>query len=188
MLIAAEAFATAMLACWATNLDNMLLVLAGAPSGRARGHVLVFLVVLASVIALSLLISRGVDLAVPSAVMWLGLIPLSMGIYELRPRRRGPDGAGSALPATALAMTLLANSLDTLLVQTALFSDVASGYDGAALAGALAAAVLLALAIFMLLSRPGTSRRILALAPQARPWILIAVGLLILMDTGFAAQ
>jgi len=55
----------------------------------------------------------------------------------------------------------------------------ASGYD---------AAVLLALAIFMLLSRPGTSGRILALAPRARPWILIAVGLLILMDTGFDAQ
>ena len=188
MLIAAEVFATALVACAATNLDNMLLVMAGAGAGRARGHVAVFVLVLAVVIGLSLLISRGVDLAMPGAIAWLGLVPLSMGIYELRPRRLGGEKTSAALQTAALALTLLANSLDTLLVQTALFSDVASEYDAVALAGALAAALLLALSTLMLLSRPGTSARILTLAPKARPWILIGVGILILMDTGFDAN
>jgi len=188
MLIAAEVFVTALVACAATNLDNMLLVMAGAGAGRARGHVAVFVLVLAVVIGLSLLISRGVDLAMPGVIAWLGLVPLSMGSYELRPQRVGSENTGAGLQAAALALTLFANSLDTLLVQTALFSDVAVEYDTVAVAGSLAAALLLALAMLMLLSRPGTSARILALAPKARPWILIGVGLLILMDTGFDAQ
>jgi len=188
MLIAAEVFATALVACAATNLDNMLLVMAGSGFKQARGHIAVFVLGLAVVIGLSLLISRGVDLAMPAAIAWIGLVPLSMGIYELRPRRVGGEKTSSALQTAALALTLFANSLDTLLVQTALFSDIAAEYDAVALAGSLAAAVLLALAMLVLLSRPGATARILALAPKARPWILIGVGLLILMDTGFDAQ
>jgi len=187
MLIFAEAFALAMVACLSTNLDNLLLVLSGGSAKRARTDATVFLAVMGSAVGLALLLSLGVDrFAVPSFFAWIGLVPLTLGIYELQPRRQQQDGPDHrALLPGALALALAANSLDTLLVQTVVFADYAEGYDFAALLGAGAAAVGLAASAHVLLSRHGPSSRLLAFAARARPWILIGVGIMILMDTGF---
>jgi cadmium resistance protein CadD (predicted permease) len=188
MLIHGEAILLAFLACLATNIDNLLLVLSGGSAARARLDAAAFLAVLSVAVGLALMISFGIDLGMPRAIAWVGLIPLAMGFYELRPRPCGETAGAAALPLGALTLTLTANSLDTLLVQTVLFADMATGYHAAALAGSLAAAVLLALCAYVLLSRQGATARLLRLATRARPWILIAVGLLILMDTGFDTQ
>jgi hypothetical protein len=189
MLIHGEAILLALFACLATNIDNLLLVLSGGSATRARGDATVFLLVISAAVGLALVISLGIDLTMPRAIAWVGLVPMAMGIYELRP---GPSGDGSggatALPLGMLAVTLAVNSLDTVLVQTVLFADIASGYHLAALAGSMAAAILLAFSAYVLLSRQGATARLLRLAAKARPWILIAVGLLILMDTGFDTQ
>lgn len=187
MLIFGGAFALALVACLSTNLDNLLLVLSGGTSERARADATVFLAVMATAIGLALLISLGVDrFAVPSFFAWIGLVPLTLGIYELQPRRPEQAGPGGRplLPG-ALAVVLAANSLDTLLVQTVVFADYAEGYHLAALLGAGAAALGLAALARMLLSRHGPTSRLLAFAAKARPWILIGVGAMILMDTGF---
>ena len=187
MLIFIEAFALAGMACLSTNLDNLLLVLSGGSARRARTDASVFLAVMAAAVVLALLLSLGVDrFAVPGFFAWIGLVPLSLGIYELQPRRAGPAEQGARpLTPVALAVALAANSIDTLLVQTVVFADYASGYHIAALLGAGAAALGLAAAARMLLSRHGPSSRLLAFAAKARPWILIAVGAMILLDTGF---
>jgi hypothetical protein len=190
MLIHAEAFALAFAGCAATNLDNIMLVLASGRSAGARRAALTFLVTLVSVIVLAMLLSLGVDLVMPRFFAWVGLVPLGMGLYELWPHRSvepSLTGVGK-LSIMSLALPLAANSLDTLLVQTILFSDLAAGYHPAALSGATAAAVLLAMAAFVILSRHSRVDRLLALAGRLRPWILIAVGALIFMDTGFDTQ
>jgi len=172
MLNHAEAFLLAFAGCAATNIDNLMLVLASGVAAGARRATLVFLVTLVLVVVLALLISMGVDLVMPRFIAWVGLVPMSMGLYALWPRRSAEAASGmqSGLSVMSLALPLAANSLDTLLVQTILFSDLASAYHPAALAGAAGAAGLL------------------ALAGHARPWILIAVGALIFMDTGFDTQ
>ena len=190
MLNHIESFALAFAGCAATNLDNIMLVLASGAAAGARRAALTFFLTLTPVIALAFVISLGVDLVMPRFVAWIGLVPLSMGLYELWPRN--PDGPapaqGGGLSIMSLALPLAANSLDTLLVQTILFSDLASPYHPAALAGAIGAAALLAATAFVILSGKGRVDRLLAVASRARPWLLMAVGILIFMDTGFDTQ
>ncbi len=190
MLLYAEAFALTFLGCVATNIDNILLVLSSGSQQKARQSALVFVVILEVYILLALLVSYGVDLTIPRSIVWLGLIPFTIGVYELRPwRKSNKDSSNPAvLPLAGLAITLAINSLDTLIVQMVLFSDFATQYHLVALAGASAAAMALALTAFVLLTRPASAKRLLPIASKARPWILIAVGLLIMMDTGFDTQ
>ena len=190
MLIHAEAFGLAFLGCAATNLDNILLVLASADRTGAGRGAFAFFATLTAVILLAMAISMGVDLVMPRFIAWIGLVPLSMGVYELRPSRAadGPQAGRAGASTFSLVLPLAANSLDTLLVQTILFSDLASPYHLAALAGALGAAAVLTAAAVVILSRRGRAKKMLKLASRARPWILIVVGVLIFMDTGFDTQ
>ena len=190
MLFFIEAFLLAFIGCVATNIDNILLVLSSDNPLKARQSVLVFIVTLEVYILLALAMSYGVDLTIPKFIVWLGLIPLSIGLYELRPRRKlNNDGsASSTLSFAALAITLAINSIDTLIVQLVLFSDITSQYHLVALAGATVAVAALGLTAFLLLTRPASAKRLLPMACQARPWVLIAVGVLILMDSGFDVQ
>jgi len=187
MLIFAEAFALAFIGCIATNIDNVLLVLSAGNPHKARQSTLVFVVILEVYILLALMLSFGVELTIPRSIVWLGLIPFSIGVYELRPWRKnnGDNSNLTTISLVALAITLSINSIDTLIVQMVLFSDIATQYHLAALVGASAAAVILSMSAFYLLTRPASARRLLPIATKLRPWILIAVGLLILMDTGF---
>jgi cadmium resistance protein CadD (predicted permease) len=139
---------------------------------------------------LALMLSFGVELTIPRSIVWLGLIPFTIGVYELRPwhKNNGDNSKLTAISLLALAVTLAINSIDTLIVQVVLFSDFASQYHLAALAGASTAAAILALSAFYLLSKPASANKLLPIASKVRPWILIAVGLLILMDTGFDTQ
>lgn len=190
MQLYSEAFALAFIGCIATNIDNILLVLSSGNPNNARQSTLLFVVILVGFVLLGLIASYGVDLTIPRFIVWLGLIPFTLGVYELRPGRKlNEDGSNTTvIPLTALALTLTLNSFDTLIVQMVLFSDFATQYHIAALAGATTAAVGLGLSTFVLLTRPATARRILPIASKIRPWILIIVGLLILMDTGFDTQ
>jgi len=190
MLFFIEAFSLAFVGCIATNIDNILLVLSSGNPRRAQQTVLVFVVTLEVYILLALLMSYGVDLTIPRFIVWLGLIPLSIGLYELRPGRKlNNDGSnGATITLAALGITLAINSFDTLIVQMILFSDFATQYHLTALAGATTAAVVLGLTAFLLLTRPASAKRLLPIASRARPWVLIAVGILILMDTGFDVQ
>jgi len=187
MLIYAEAFVLTFLGCVATNIDNILLVLSSGNTYKARQSALIFVLILEVYILLALMLSYGVELTIPRSIVWLGLIPFTIGVYELRPRRKiNKDSKNLAvIPLAALAVTLSINSIDTLIVQVVLFSDIATKYHPAALAGASVAAVMLGSTAFALLIRPASAKRLLPIAAKARPWILIAVGLLILMDTGF---
>ncbi len=56
-----------------------------------------------------------------------------------------------------------------------------------ALAGALSAAAALTLLAWYIISVPSGARRVIPLAEKWRPWLLMAIGVLILTDTGFDA-
>ena len=185
----AEVFALAAMGCYITNFDNILLVVSSGGRLHAARSALVFFIMLTLAILAGLFISLGVDTALPSAISWVGLVPVSMGIYELFARSRKADHppslqAGSAI---ALALPLAANSLDTVAVQAALFSDIANRYHAAAIAGAFSAAATLTLLAWYIISVPSAARRLIPLAEKWRPWLLMIIGILILTDTGFDA-
>lgn len=189
MLIHVEAFVLAFAGCVATNLDNILLVLATGSRSRARHFAMLFFVVLAAVILVAFAAALGADLVLPRSINWVGLVPLGMGLFGLVPKRGGArEGAFEAASLTAAAAVLGINSLDTLVVQAILFSDSAAPYDLTSLAGSLAAGIALAWAAFALLSHPRFAGKWMPIAAKARPWLLIAVGLLIILDTGFDTQ
>lgn len=190
MLLYLEAFVLAFVGCIATNIDNILLVLSSGSPKKARQSSVLFVVILVIYILLALMMSYGVELTIPRSIVWLGLIPFTIGVYELRPWRKTSEDSSktAAISVAALGITLSINSLDTLIVQLVMFSDFATEYHTAGLAGATGAAVVLGLTAFGLLTHPAGAKRLLPLASKARPWILIVVGLLILMDTGFDTQ
>ena len=189
MLIQTEVFLLAAFGCLATNIDNILLVLSSGGRLKAMQCASVLLAVLSVAILLGFALSLGLDIAIPRYIAWVGLIPLTMGVYELTPwPRDSQDSEKATAPGVtllALALPLAANSFDTLIVQTVLFSDFASDYHTAALAGSFAAALALAALSFAIISRPAVAKYVLPLAARFRPWLLIIVGALILMDTGF---
>lgn len=189
MLNYLEAFWLALVACAATNVDNILLALATGDRLRAGRFAATFFGVLALVVLLALALSQGADLVMPRFINWIGLIPFGLGVLEFRHRRiRVSNQPGEHAPLLGAAAVLAANSLDTLLVQTILFSDTASPYELATLGGSMTAAVLLAGLALLLLTRPRLADRLIPPAARARPWILMAVGLLIFLDTGFDTQ
>lgn len=186
MLIFAQVFLLALFGCVATNIDNLLLVLSSTSKSQVIRSVTIFVIVLTVVIVLGFLASLGLDMAIPRSTAWVGLIPLSMGVYELTPLNRHNTESGSTVRgALALALPLAANSLDTLLIQTVLFTDIDTEYHFAALAGCATAVLLLAGLLHHVMTRSALAARLLPIAARLRPWLLMIVGVLILMDTGF---
>ena len=179
----------AALGCIVTNFDNILLVVSNGGRASAFRSSAAFISVLALAILAGFAISLGVDVTIPDAIAWVGLIPVSMGVYELFARAKSPDPSSrrQAVTMAALALPLAANSLDTVAVQAVLFSDISSQYHGPALAGAFSAAAALAALAWYIISSPAAAKRVLPLAARLRPWLLIVLGILILTDTGFDA-
>jgi cadmium resistance protein CadD (predicted permease) len=189
MLAQVEALSLAFVACAGTNVDNVALLLSTGDPERARRFAQLFFVILATVVLAALGLSFGVELILPAFLAWVGIVPLAMGLFAFLPRKKtSGENPARAMSLIGTATLLGANSLDTLAVQMALFSDLATAYHAAALIGSLVSAALLSTTAFVLLSHPKGAVRLIPLASRARPWILIAVGILLLMDTGFDIQ
>jgi len=176
---------------FASNLDNLVLMAvlraAGASAVRITlGFVsaLVVVVVIAS--------GAGWLLAGWSARMtgWLGLIPLGLGVAVLlRTHLAGGAEATEAgtMPAVpgyaAIAMLMLATSGDSIALFTATFADTASGYWPAMTGAVLAAGAAWSALASSLGARIGGNGRVIRYATRLVPWIMIAIGAYILLDT-----
>ena len=126
-----------MTAYVATNLDNLLLLiglLAQHPSARAK----VFGGYAAGMLALglvSLAVGKAAE-AIPVAYLgWLGVIPISAGVYALISLLR--DTALESAPTTRTgpilaitALTQMSNGADTVATFSILIADSATGVEG----------------------------------------------------------
>jgi cadmium resistance protein CadD (predicted permease) len=188
MLIAIEAATLAFIALLSTNLDNLLLVLAWPPGKGLKRSAVLFLMTMTVVVVLSWWLSLAIDHSASSVLVWAGFIPLGMGLYELLRRSRGPDNSEDSerqSGAASLVVMLMANSGDTLAVQTALFADLATVVHVPGLLGSILGALILAVLAFIIVNSPGVNRGWLGPVSRARPWLLMIIGILILMDTDF---
>lgn len=176
---------------FASNLDNLVLMAilraSGASAARITlGYFTALLVVLVIASGAGWLLARW------SARMtgWLGLIPLSLGVAGLlRMHLAGATAAAEAgtmevAPGyAAIAMLMIATSGDSIALFTATFADTDSGYWAAMAVAVLAAGVAWSAIANGLGARIGANGAITRYATRLVPWIMMAIGAYILLDT-----
>lgn len=178
----------------ATNLDNLLiLVVIGGANPHRSAVLLGFLASSASILliaALGVLLGEVLDAGL---VGYLGLVPLGLGLYGLISRSasssstegdtwvvQGASALASFVSAYAL---LLSNSGDSLALLLPLLADTQPSLLPVAFLTWLG----MSLVWLMLVHLIGENRRLAVLlerkAAPYLPWVMIAVGTYILLDT-----
>lgn len=171
---------SAALALVMTNLDNLALMVALLARLPARKVAGAYALALGIILILALLVAEGAQ-AFPRYVGYLGVVPILLGLRELL-RRHGeaPATAERASTFVALVLTFLSVSTDSLSVLAPLLADAAPGYRFAGLYGAVAAGSALVLAG---LGASGLSARLGAMLERLAPFVMIAVGIYVLLNT-----
>jgi cadmium resistance protein CadD (predicted permease) len=169
-----------------TNVDDIVLLALffarGVPAWRVvLGQYLGFAGILAVAVAAAL----GATLLPPSALPWLGLLPLALGVKAgWQVWRGGDDPSPTATGALGVAAVTFANGGDNIGVYVPVFAT--AGVGGMTV---YAAVFLVLVAVWCFAGRFFATRPIIAKA-LARwghillPLVLIAIGLLILIEGG----
>lgn len=179
----------------ATNLDNFVLLVSLLARYRHRRLAVVagYLTCMTIVGLVGLLIGAAANSAPVEYLGYLGLIPISIGIFGIVRLLRDPDIARSGNPTSAgdgrtvFVTTLLAqlgNGADTIVTFGILFADSLESVDyliGMTLA---AMAGLFTFSAIYAVSQPRISARIDRHADRVTPFILLLIGSYVLLNTG----
>lgn len=173
-----------------TSIDNLVLltVLLGQSGPNKRAVLYGFVAAVAAIAVLGLAVARFADAVPIAAIGYLGLVPLTMGLYRLAsalrpaPAEAGTSGA-TALGVGGVAALTASNGADTLSVLLPLFAETPEPLTFV-LAGTL---IILALAWVWLATQiaghPWVRTTIAKVERWLVPGILIAVGTYILLDS-----
>lgn len=169
-----------------TNIDGLFFFLALSFTRKQTTAVVAFLAAQCAVTGGAAMVGSAASSLSPQWVGMLGLVPVTLGIIEVRRAMRREAGAAELRQSKSLAGAIsvfLAMSTDTFVVTAAFFADTSVShihwvYQGVALAVAvlLAAGVLLPRYI-----RP--SQRIQTALERLAPLVMIIAGIYVLMDT-----
>ncbi|MEP1469654.1 MAG: cadmium resistance transporter [Halieaceae bacterium] len=179
-----------------TNLDNLILgVLTLGAQHRRTAPVVLGMIAASLLVLLLSIIGVFIGLAVDADLLgYLGIAPIGIGLYSLfyagsaQPRVAQDVGAverGSAVSIwLGTASLLFANSGDTLAILLPLLME-----SSRPAALVVAVTFLLCAVLWAILARVLSRQRILVRRLQDSgerfvPWIMIAVGIYILLDTG----
>ncbi len=184
------ALALALVTYGSTNLDNLLLMVTIAAGMHDRKPAVVgFLVatlVLASVAASFVVFSYVIA---PAMLRYLGIVPILLGTRMLFSRSAGDPSASSRRQTPqAIASVLLANSADTIAAFGPLVAESEPVAAGALLVGFVVAAAIWLLLMLKLSRSPGGETALTTKMQRFTPFVMIAVGLYILADTGTDLQ
>ena len=177
----------------ATNLDNLLLlVVLLAATGRylpiLAGYVLSSLVILA-VSTVGVAVGVWLD---PAAVGYLGVIPIGLGLYTLLrqhveagvpvPGYAGAETGSLRLGAGSFAL-MLGNSADSLALLVPLLAETSQRFLPLVLASWVSMALLWVGLALIIGSDERLAKRVDDRGSRVIPWVMVAVGLYILLDT-----
>jgi cadmium resistance protein CadD (predicted permease) len=178
-----------------TNLDNLIiLVFLLGQSPNARQHVLMgFVAAVILVIAVS---SVGIligTLLSPSLVGYLGFGPLLIGIYILYQQLRSTEnkstavisamGAPSRIWLTTVVL-MFSNSADSIAVLLPLLAESGSMPTLLIVSIYLLTSILWCAISIKIASNAGLAKRINDRGEKLVPWVMIAVGIYVLSNTG----
>ena len=174
-----------------TNMDNLAILVGWMVSGHvARSHIAAgYALSIATVIFVSAILGLSSKVIPVQWIGWLGVIPIGLGAWSLIGQFRGGADEGGA-PAVAgsaamfgVAATLVANSVDTVIVFSPLLVDTRDDLDPW-LVGVLAVTGVIWFLLAMLLSRTAARMQLISrIAGWITPFIMIGVGLYILSNT-----
>lgn len=178
-----------------TNLDNLIiLVFLLGQSPNARQHVLMgFVAAVILVIAVS---SVGIligTLLSPSLVGYLGFGPLLIGIYILYQQLRSTENKSTAVisamgaPSRVWLTTVVlmfSNSADSIAVLLPLLAESGSMPTLLIVSIYLLTSILWCAISIKIASNAGLAKRINDRGEKLVPWVMIAVGIYVLSNTG----
>lgn len=166
----------------ATNVDDLfLLTLWFVKRSRFTTVLLGQFLGFSSILFLSLLGYWGLQLLPQSALHWLGLAPIAIGIKQLL----SPAGADSrARPESAwsVAAITFANSSDNLAVYTPLFGKFSASQIGWIAISFYSLLFLYVIAAYFAASHLKRSDRVHSWAHRIAPFLIIGIGLAILFS------
>lgn len=179
----------------ATNLDNMALLFALAPSigtGRAVGGFAVSQLIALSAAAL---VGSGADAIAVHWTPWLGVLPIALGVRGLWIQYRGDAGPGSVpdsvhgsarrAPTSAplTVVLFLALTTDSFAVMTAIFADSTEAFDVAAALGGLISIAALSTVALLFTRVSGKAEALTRRLQVVGPYVMILAGFYVLLDT-----
>lgn len=195
-----EAVSIALLAAGSyvsTNLDNLVVLASyGTKPGYRHFKIrLAFVFVCLTVLLISYALARAADDAFPTeSLRYFGLIPITLGSWQILQLMRGPGGDGenggpAVVPGPvglaayfSFALILLANSSDSVSIMTPLFADLKPLFVLICFWAAVTAAILMSLFATYLSHHPALRSRVEWAGKWILPFLLIGIGLLILTD------
>lgn len=187
LILLLEAALIGVVVVVATNLDNLLLSVNIAQVDGVRRAAAVFLSIQALAILLALGLSQGLEGFPGHWIGYLGILPVSLGIFELI-RRIEDEAVPASIGIFQSALLLASNSGDSLAVLMVTFSDLSEKNDAIAAIGAGAAAVALTALLMVVSTRPLTQHYLGPLAKRLQPWLMIVIGLYVLWDSPIDVQ
>jgi cadmium resistance protein CadD (predicted permease) len=173
-----------------TNVDNLAILVGWLLSGRvAKSHVAAgYALSVTTVIFISAVLGLSSQMIPVQWIGWLGIVPILLGIYALVSQFRGtadadvPEVSGNAA-MFGVAATMIANSVDTVIVLAPLLVDTQDHIDPVLIGGF----ALMAVAWFVLASLLSRSAAKMAVIQRVAAWIapliMIAVGFYIISNT-----
>jgi len=178
-----------------TNLDNLVVLSAyGAKPGTRPFFVkLIFVFVCVTVLLISLALARAADTLPTVDLRYLGLLPITLGAWQLVQLMmgRGADKSGEPdktpgpigfAAYSGFALVLLANSSDSVGIMTPLFADLKPMFVLTCFVAAVTTATLMASLANYLARHPATRTFVEKTGKWVLPFLLIGIGLLIFTD------
>jgi cadmium resistance protein CadD (predicted permease) len=178
-----------------TNLDNLVVLSAySAKSGYRPFFVkLTFVFVSLVVLLVSLALALAADTLPTKNIRYLGLIPITLGIYQLAQllmgwggnKCDGPDEPPGPIGFATyfwFALILLANSSDSVSIMTPLFADLKPAFVIVCFVAAVMTATMMGSLANHLVSHPAMRSLVEKIGKWILPFLLIGIGLLIIID------
>ena len=175
---------------FATNVDNLLLLIGWMLGGRASKGRLAAAYSIAVIAVLLAALALGLSAnAIPvDYIGYLGLVPILLGVKllvdQFQKRDHDPSIVNTGnFSVAGIAATLFSNSVDTMLVFAPLLADSNTRTDRMIVPAYLAMAVTWFLVAHLLSQRAARLQRVSTAAQWITPLIMIAIGIYILDNT-----
>ena len=180
----------------ATNLDNLVLlvVMLGADVQNRAAVTLGFLasaICVLCVSAIGAVLGANLD---PGLIGYMGLAPVLMGVYLLikllwddkpdRPSKSDSSPGGQASGLLGSFLLMASNSGDSVAIFFPLLAESERDALLWIVSAFLLCALLWAVLAWHIADQPRIAQRIEKVGEKLVPWIMIAAGLYILLDTG----
>ncbi len=170
-----------------TNLDNLAVLFGLIVVMGRRRPVVGFAVAQTVVLLLAIAVAIGLSHSTyPTTIGYLGVVPLALGVRGiwLQISGRGKTDTQPQGAVISVVLLFLSLSIDTFVVMTPLLAESSASYRWAGLFGAAAAACLLTGVAAWGAPKAKLFAPRMARLDRIAPYIMVAVGLYILLNTG----